>query len=88
MFKTANVGEKGKVAIAIAFLLKRHALSHLFFFFFNSLKQLRVVTQEDVRFQRFRRDDVGVFELKGMIEKNTERVAAAEQVAADNEDKL
>ena len=40
------------------------------------------------RFQRFRRDDVGVFELKGMIEKNTERVAAAEQVASDNSDVL
>ena len=58
--------------------------AHFCYFF----TQLRVVTQEDVRFQRFRRDDVGVFELKGMIEKNTERVAAAEQVAADNEDKL
>jgi hypothetical protein len=33
--------------------------------------QLRVVTQEDVRFSRFRRDDVGVFELKEMIEGNT-----------------
>ena len=34
-----------------------------------------MVTQEDVRFQRFRRDDVGVFELKGMIETNTAAIA-------------
>ena len=38
------------------------------------LRQLRVVTQEDVKFQRFRRDEVGVFELKEMIEANTERI--------------
>ena len=67
--------------------LKSHDTPLTFIIFFKLFK-LRVVTQEDVRFQRFRRDDVGVFELKGMIEKNTERVAAAEQVAADNEDKL
>ena len=30
----------------------------------------------------------GVFELKGMIEKNTERVASAEQVATDNAEAL
>jgi hypothetical protein len=29
-----------------------------------------VVTEDDVRFTRFRRDDVGVFELKGMIDTN------------------
>ena len=71
----------------MSFFLKRHALTFIFLLLYT-LKQLRVVTQEDVRFQRFRRDDVGVFELKGMIEKNTERVAVAEQVAADNKDKL
>lgn len=52
--------------------------------FFNAINncfayrghQLRVVTQEDVKFQRFRRDEVGVFELKEMIEDNTEKIAA------------
>eukprot|EP00729_Bicosta_minor_P015817 gene15817-24511_t len=42
-------------------------------------RELRVVTQEDVRFSRFRRDDVGVFELKGMIENNTDRISKTEQ---------
>jgi hypothetical protein len=41
------------------------------------------VTQEDVRFQRFRRDDVGVFELKGMIEANTGRIADAEALVTE-----
>ena len=36
--------------------------------------QLRVVTQEDVKFQRFRRDEVGVFELKEMIETNAAKI--------------
>jgi hypothetical protein len=48
--------------------------------------QLRVVTQEDVRFSRFRRDDVGVFELKGMIEANTDRIADAESLLTDTSD--
>ena len=38
--------------------------------------QLRVVTQEDVKFQRFRRDEVGVFELKEMIDANTNKIDA------------
>ena len=44
--------------------------------FISSSDQLRVVTQDDVKFQRFRRDEVGVFELKGMIEANTNEIAA------------
>jgi hypothetical protein len=39
-------------------------------------RELRVVTQKDVKFQRFRRDEVGVFELKEMIDANTDRIAA------------
>jgi hypothetical protein len=47
-----------------------------------------VVTQEDVRFSRFRRDDVGVFELKGMIEANTDRIADAESLFTDTSDAM
>ena len=50
--------------------------------------QLRVVTQEDVRFQRFRRDDVGVFELKGMIEENTNKIVEAVKGLDDNANAL
>jgi hypothetical protein len=42
---------------------------------FPCLEKLRVVTQEDVKFTRFRRDEVGVFELKGMIETNTANIS-------------
>ena len=37
-------------------------------------------------FQRFRRDDVGVFELKDLIEANTEKVEAIEVTAAASAD--
>jgi hypothetical protein len=50
--------------------------------------QLRVVTQEDVQFMRFRRDEVGIFELKEMIEKNTASVAGLEEGAQDLADDL
>jgi hypothetical protein len=38
--------------------------------------QLRVVTNDDVKFERFRRDEVGVFELKEMIETNDASIEA------------
>jgi hypothetical protein len=42
---------------------------------FLTALQLRVVTNEDVKFERFRRDEVGVFELKEMIETNIGSIA-------------
>ena len=50
--------------------------------------QLRVVTQEDVQFTRFRRDQVGIFELKEMIETNAASVAVLEAGAQHLADTL
>ena len=80
-------GFVGQLHATALFSLRLH-LRTLTYLVGSLFDQLRVVTQEDVQFERFRRDSVGVFELKSMIEANSNLIEEAIKGAEDSTDAM